>query len=132
MVYNTAMETILTSVVIALVILCALALLPKYKEPVKVVELTPLELLQRETYLRALEGNKSAREWVMENILTESSDPVQIKNETPKHEIEDAILALSKIGYKAVDAKKMVYEVLKLKSYKTSQQIILEVLRKKS
>ena len=126
------METILTSVVIALVILCALALLPKYKEPVKVVELTPLELLQRETYLRALEGNKSAREWVMENILTESSDPVQIKNETPKHEIEDAILALSKIGYKAVDAKKMVYEVLKLKSYKTSQQIILEVLRKKS
>lgn len=125
------METILTSVVIALVILCALALLPKYKEPVHIQELTPLELLQRETFIAACNGNKSAREWVMENILTESSDPVQIKNETPKHEIEDAILALSKIGYKAVDAKKMVGEALKLKSYKTSQQIILEVMRKK-
>lgn len=125
------METILTSVVIALVILCVLSLLPKYKEPVKVVELTPLELLQRETYLRALEGNKSARDWVMENILAESIDPAKNANTTPKHEIEDAILALSKIGYKAVDAKKMVYEVLKLKSYKTSQQIILEVMRKK-
>ena len=126
------METILTSVVIALLILCALALLPKYKEPVKVAELTPLEFLKRETFIAACNGNKAARDWVMENVLNESVDPVQMKNETPKHEVEDAILALSKIGYKAVDAKKMVGEALKIKSYKTSQQIILEVLRKKS
>jgi hypothetical protein len=125
------MEIIAYSIIGALLILCLLAMLPKYKEPVHIQELTPLELLKRETFLRALEGNKSARDWVMENILTESSDPIQIKNDTPKHEIEDAILALSKIGYKAVDAKKMVHEALKIKSYKTSQQIILEVMRKK-
>jgi hypothetical protein len=125
------METIAYSIIGALIILCLLALLPKYKEPVKVVELTPLELLQRETFLRALEGNKSARDWVMENMLTESSDPVQIKNDTPKHEIEDAILALSKIGYKAIDARKMVGDALQIKSYKTSQQILLEVMKKK-
>lgn len=125
------METILTSVVIALVILCFLALLPKYKEPKQVVELMPLDLLKRETFLRALEGDKAARDWVMENVLNESVDPIQMKNETPKHEVEDAILALSKIGYRAVDARKMVGDALKLKSYKTSQQIILEVMRKK-
>lgn len=125
------METILTSVVIALIILCILALLPKYKEPEQIEELTPLEFLKRQTFIAACNGNKSARDWVMENILTESSDPAKNTNTTPKHEIEDAILALSKIGYKAVDAKKMVHEALKVKSYKTSQQIILEVMRKK-
>lgn len=126
------MEIIFLSILGAMSILCLLAYLPKYSPPEQV--LTPLELLKRETYLRALEGDKASREWVMKNMFEESLEsegPAQVFNQTPKKEVEDAILALSKIGYKAVDAKNMVKNALKIKSYNTSQQIILEVLRKR-
>lgn len=112
----------------SLIILCLLAMIPESSKKVEVLELTPYEWLERETYIRALNGDKSARDWVMKNMFEckdeniPKTDPVVIK---------DAILALKSIGYDMASAKSIVNNLVKTRVYSTSQQILLDAMRKK-
>jgi hypothetical protein len=123
------METFLLAVVIALIMLCILACIPRPQVVEQVQELTPYELLQRETFLRALEGNKSAREWVEKHVIGECGNP-QAPLNTPQSAINDAVDALVKFGHRKLDARKIVNDLVSTKDYKTCQQIILDAMKK--
>lgn len=123
-------------------VLCVLAALPRPKKPAQTyLELTPYELLQRETFLRALEGNKSARDWTLkytlgqkedlDNIMSVCYDKVEDIQYTPPKEIGDAISALVSLGHTRTQAKASVHKLVKEKSFKTSQQIIMEAMKRK-
>jgi len=126
------MEFIFCVLITSITILCFLAMLPKHVPPKQPpAEFTPRELLDRMTYLNALSGDKASRDWVMKNMFQPEVSTEEEPSQTPKEEVEDAILALSKIGYKKSDAKVLVNKVVQNKTFNTSQQIILEVMRKK-
>ena len=86
-------------------ILCILAALPRSKPPVQTyIELTPLELLQRHTFIQACNGNKAARDWTMQNTLRSNNESVELDTAepecyTPLKEVNDAISALVSLGH---------------------------------
>jgi len=127
----------------SLIILIVLAMLPRsgptYVEPTQVVELTPYEMLKRQTYISALKGNKSSRDWVLKNMSSEIGAPqdsfcsalsTPSIPKTPKKEIDDSIAALVGLGYKKKDAKDKVLQLTNNKEYKTCQQIIMDAMKR--
>lgn len=130
-----------------MVILCILAVLPRPKPPVQnYINLTPYELLERQTYLAALQGNKAARDWTMEHTLRGKNQSASVDIEEPScytkkeestyctapKEVQDAIGALVSLGHTRANAQISVNKLIKDKSFKTSQQIIMEAMKRKS
>lgn len=118
-----------------MLILCILAALPRPKKVVTYLELTDFELLQRHTFIRACEGNKAARDWTMEHTLRGQNESIELDTAepvcyTPPREIGDAISALVSLGHTKMQAKASVHKLVKDKSFKTSQQIIIAAMKK--
>lgn len=159
---------VIVEIIISLVILCpfvaVLYVLDQMKdgksqeftqknEPVKYV--TPEQLMLRNTYIRALDGDWRAREWLTKNFfdtdkLREGNKKKpqkpkpkkqqnQKQNTTKKNTapndnkqkliVSEAVSALIGLGHSPVQAKLIIQNKLSEKVYKSTEELITDVYR---
>jgi hypothetical protein len=154
---------VIVEIIISLVILCpfvaVLYVLDQMKdrkteqfihkhEPVKYV--TPEQLMLRNTYIRALDGDWRAREWLTKNFFDSDklSDGNKKKHQKPKPKkqntakkntapndnkqkliVSEAVSALIDLGHSPVQAKLIIQNKLSEKVYKSTEELITDVYR---
>jgi hypothetical protein len=115
-------------------------------EPVKYV--TPEQLMLRNTYIRALDGDWRAREWLTKNFFDadklreenkkKPQKPKPKKQNTPKKNttpsdnkqkliVSEAVSALISLGHSPTQAKIIVQNKLSEKVYKSTEELITDV-----
>ena len=115
-------------------------------EPVKYV--TPEQLMLRNTYIRALDGDWRAREWLTKNFFDadklreenkkKPQKPKPKKQNTPKKNttpsdnkqkliVFEAVSALITLGHSPTQAKIIVQNKLSEKVYKSTEELITDV-----
>jgi hypothetical protein len=154
---------VIVEIIISLIILCpfvaVLYVLDQMKdgksqeftqknEPVKYV--TPEQLMLRNTYIRALDGDWRAREWLTKNFFDTDKlregkkkkpqkpkpkkQNTSKKNTTPNDNkqkliVSEAVSALIGLGHSPVQAKLIIQNKLSEKVYKSTEELITDVYR---
>lgn len=111
--------------------------------PKKIV-LSPWEYLVRETYIRALEGDKHARDWITNVLLEKHQGPKkqqskkQKKNKkeqkikrTPSNVIDEATITLINLGWSKDEALRQINSRVSKRYYPNTDSIVTDVITTK-
>lgn len=112
-------------------------------EPPRKVYLSPKEYLERETYIRALEGDRHARDWITKVLYNQQQNNSNKKsgkktnhnnkkskqqNSTPKHIIDEATITLMNLGYSKTEALREIKIRTAKKYYSNTDSIVTDVI----
>lgn len=109
----------------------------------KVVKLSPQAYLERQTYIRALEGDKHARDWITKRLYDQGKDqprkqqPTQRqqkrKQEQKKTNIalrQEGISALKSLGHSKKEATSIIDSLISSKNYSNTEELIKDAFRR--
>ena len=109
----------------------------------KPVEFSPQEFLIRQTYIRAISGDRHARDWITKYFLEEQNRPKkqshnqksnkktsQQTKKTSEAIVNDAILALRSLGFTNKNAADKVRQFTSKKYYSHTEELVKDVFAK--
>lgn len=111
--------------------------------PPKVVKLSPQAYLERQTYIRALEGDKHARDWITKRLYEQGKDQPRKQQPTQRQQKrqqeqkktnivlrQEGISALKSLGHSKKEAASIIDSLISSKNYSNTEELIKDAFRR--